>query len=90
MSFGAKVGNLGPDRFSDLCLCLQSRFVPRAPLRGKAENHSKKVGQELSSGSPSENGTTVTAADLLRSSGDSSTFFGRWPLDSRKVSERLG
>ena len=54
MSFGAKVGNLGRDLFSDLRLFVQSRFVPRAPLRGKAENHSKKVGQESTSGSPTQ------------------------------------
>ncbi len=54
MSFGAKVGNLGRDLFSDFCLFLQSRFVPRAPLRGKAENQSKKVGQESTAGSPTQ------------------------------------
>ena len=37
MSVGAKVGNLGRELFSDFVLFLQSRFVPRAPLRGKVE-----------------------------------------------------
>ena len=54
MSFGAKVGNLGRDLFNDFCLLVQSRFVPRAPLRGKAENHSQKVGQESTLGSPTQ------------------------------------
>ena len=32
MSFGAKVGNLGRKLFSDLCLFLQSRFVPQVVI----------------------------------------------------------
>ena len=35
MSFGAEVGNLGREFFSDCCLLLQSRFVPRAPPAGE-------------------------------------------------------
>jgi hypothetical protein len=39
MIFGAKVGNLGRDLFSDFWLCLQSRFVQ---AQSSHSNHEAK------------------------------------------------
>ena len=52
MSFGAKVGNLGWDLFSELCLFLQSRFVPRAPPAGENRKQFQESWSRIDLGIP--------------------------------------
>ena len=52
MSFGAEVGNLGRDLFSDFCLFLQSRFVPRAPPAGESRKPFQESWSRIDLGIP--------------------------------------